>query len=93
MKLSELTAGIVQEWLGISDGEETALTAVLSAAIDTAKGFTGLSVEEMDEHEDISIAVLGLCSDFYNENRPQKAESGMNKMSESILAMHSKNYL
>lgn len=93
MKVSEITADTLKEWLGISDGEEEALAAVLSSALKTAQSFTGLSLEELDEHEEITIAILGICNDYYNGNRPQAANTNMNKMSESILAMHSKNYL
>ena len=51
------------------------------------------TLAELDEHEDITVAVLGIVSDFYTNNRPDTAEISMNKMSKSLLDMHSKNLL
>ena len=93
MKVSEITISTVKEFLGISDGEENSLAVVLSSAIVTAKNYTGLTTDEMDEYEDITIAVVGICNDYYNGNRPEKDGTGMNEMSKNILAMYSKNYL
>jgi len=100
MIVSELTAQFVGEWLGyavqggeLSEGDSRDLTAALAAAKARAKGYTGLTDDQLDEHEDITIAVLGLCNDFLTGNRPEAAESGMNRMSAAILAMHSVNLL
>ena len=93
MKVSEITTDTLKEWLGISDGEEETLAVILLSAVSAAQGFTGLTLEELDEYEEITIAVLGICNDYYNGNRPQASNTNMNKMSESILAMHSKNHL
>lgn len=100
MKVSELTAAYVGTWLGyivdggtLSAAEETELTVALTAAKARAVGYTGLTEEELDEHEDITIAILGLCNDALVGNRPEGAERDMNRMSESILALHCRNFL
>ncbi len=93
MTVSEITINVVKDWLGVSDGDETALNACMTAAKSRAMGYTGLTLAELDEHEDITIAVLGLCNDFYTNNRPDTAQISMNKMSKSLLDMHSKNLL
>ena len=91
---------IVGEWLGyvsgddeLNEGDCRELTAALAAAKAKARSFTGLTDEQLDEHEDITIAVLGLCNDFLVNNRPESAEEGINRMSRDILAMHSVNLL
>ena len=100
MKVSELTAAYVGSWLGyiaagatLSVSEEAEITAALVAAKAQAMGFTGMTDEELDDHEDITIAVLGLCNDYLVNNRPEGATVAMNKMSEAILSMHSINLL
>lgn len=100
MKVSELTVQTVGEWLGymvsggtLSQAEETELSMALTAAKSQAVGYTGLTEEELDDHEDITIAVLGLCNDALTGNRPEGAERSMNRMSEGILALHCRNFL
>lgn len=93
MKVSEITVDTLKEWLGVSDGEDSALSIVLSSAVKTAVSYSGLTETELDDHEDITIAVLGICNDFYNANRPEWDKNGINHMSESLLKMHAKNYL
>lgn len=93
MKVSEITVDTLKEWLGVSDGDEKSLELVLSAAIGAAVDYSGLTKSELDRYEDITIAVLGICNDFYNANRPEWDKNGINRMSESLLKMHAKNYL
>ena len=100
MKVSELTVNVVGEWLGyivsggtLTPAEATELSLALSAAKSQAVGYTGLTEEELDAFEDITIAVLGLCNDALTGNRPEGAERAMNRMSEGILALHCRNFL
>lgn len=100
MKVSELTPAYVGSWLGyaaegeqLSDGQTAELTTALAAAKAFAVGFTGLSEIELDEYEDLTIAVIGLCNDYLVSNRPEAAAFRVNKMSEGLLAMHCRNFL
>ena len=93
MTVSEITTNVLKDWLGVSDGDETALNACLTAAKSRAVGYTGLTLAELDEHEDITIAVIGMVNDFYTNNRPDTAQIAINPMSRNILNMYSKNLL
>ena len=93
MTVSEITINVLKDWLGVSDGDETALNVCLSAAKSRAVGYTGLTLAELDEHEDITIAVIGMVNDFYTNNRPDIAQIAINPMSKNILNMYSKNLL
>lgn len=100
MKVSDLTPAYVGGWLGyIPEGEDLTscqtaeLSAALAAATAFAVGYTGLSKEELDDYEDLTIAVIGLCNDYLVSNRPEAAAFSVNKMSEGLLAMHCKNFL
>lgn len=97
MTVSELTPVYIASWLGYGEIIEPdtlrEITIALSAAKAKATGYTGLTLAELDGHEDITIAVLGLCNDFLVNNRPESADRVMNRMSEGILAMHCKNFL
>lgn len=100
MKVSDLTPEYVGSWLGyIAEGEQLTagqtgeLTAALAAAKAFAVGFTGLDEAELDDYEDLTIAVIGLCNDYLVSNRPEAAAFQVNKMSEGLLAMHCRNFL
>lgn len=100
MKVSELTAEYVASWLGyvaegeaLTDSDRQEITLALSAAVNHAVSYTGHIAEELDSYEDVTIAVIGLCNDFLVSNRPEAAGFCINRMSEGILAMHSKNLL
>ena len=53
MKISELTDDIVREFCGI-DEESKLLPVFRAAALGFITGYTGLTAEEIDEHEDIT---------------------------------------
>ena len=100
MKVSELTPAYVGGWLGyVAEGEQLTvgqtgeLTAALAAAKAFAVGFTGLDEAELDDYEDLTIAVIGLCNDYLVSNRPEAAPFSVNKMSEGLLSMHCRNFL
>lgn len=92
MKVSEITVGFIGEYLRV-DGETVTITALKSAAISYIKGYTGLTDEELDDHEDISIAVLVLCSDMYDNRQMTVQNDKENPTVKQILSMYSKNYL
>lgn len=100
MKISELTPQIVGSWLGVCDMESEPesdvlqeLDLILAAAVARASSFTGQSAEKLDAHEELTVAVLGICNDYYTANRPEWAEHSINKMSEALLGAYSSNLL
>lgn len=93
MKISEVTNEVIAEHLRLDDSREALLEVIKKAAISYVKNYTGLSDEEMDEHEDLTIAFLIVSSDMYDNRAGTVKETGENKTLQTILAMHSKNYL
>ena len=100
MNVSALTPEFIGSWLGyVCEGESLGVSerqeilTALAAAKAKACGYTGMTESELDGHEDITLAILGLCNDFLTNNRPEAADRAMNRMSEEILAMHCKNLL
>ena len=96
MKVSELTRQTVAEYCRIilEDQTETEL-AVLDAMTKAAKqycvGYTGLTESELDAHEDITIAVLCLISDMYDNRQRYVDKANVNRTTETILGMHCVN--
>lgn len=92
MKISELTPQTIAEYVHI-DSDDLLLTPLKDAAISYAEKYTGHTATELDEYEDVTIAVLLLISDYYDQ-RTSHTDKGINNPAiESILSLHSNNYL
>ncbi len=94
MKISEVTLAIVKDYCRVSDDESnTVLDAILTASKSYIKGYTGLTDEQLEAHEDITIALLVLCSDMYDNRQTTVQNANENKVVSTILGMHATNYL
>lgn len=69
------------------------LDTLKTAAVNFCIGYTGLSKEELDEHEDITIALLMLIGDMYDNRQMQIDKNTMNKTAEIILNLYCVNLL
>lgn len=95
MKVSEITYIDIANYIKLSDFEDDKdfLTNLIKIAVAFIKSYTGLSVEEIDNHEDLVIVVYILCQDMY-DNRTLYIEKGnLNKVVETILGFHCVNLL
>ena len=91
MKVSELSPEDVPLFLKMEEGEDISPETLLPAALSFVRGQTGLPGEEMHAHEDLTVAVLVLCADLY-ENRVTTVDSAnQNRTVEAILGMHRRN--
>lgn len=77
----------------VTESERVSLDALKTAAVSYVMSYTGLSLEEIDNHEDISIAVLTLIADMYDNRAMTVDKKEVNRTAEIILSMHSKNLL
>lgn len=98
MKVSEITTEYIADYLRIDEPEEIQLReieATKAAAIAYASSYTGLSVEELDNYEDITIAILIQISDMY-ENRNLYLDyksKEINRAVTGILGLYQRNLL
>lgn len=95
MKFNELSLNDVKSHLRVEDNNDDMLIdSYLQWAKKYVLSYTGLTIDEADIKEDLSFAVLALVGDFY-ENRLSSTtvQSKPNPIVDSILAMHSVNYL
>lgn len=93
MKLSEITRDTVREYIRADECSDTELDAMLAAARDYIKSYTGMTDTECDGHEGIAIAALCLCSDFYDQRQMSVSQSAPNRTVQTILDMHKRNLL
>ena len=94
MKISEVTFQQASDYCGAGEDESE---FIISAFMDSAKafmaGYTGLSVEELDEHEDLVPAYLTLINEMHTNRDYTVEQAAENKFVKQALAMHSVNYL
>lgn len=93
MKVSEITQEIILNHLredseNLEYEDVVLLDAIKSASIEFCKGQTGLSEEELDKYEDISIAILTLISDMWDNRSMTIQRNNVNIVVDTILGMH-----
>lgn len=98
MKVSEITlkeicSQIRQEEKYLTEDDKVLIDAIKAAAIEYVKGYTGLDENEIDKHEDITIAVLALISDMYDNRQMYVDKSNVNRVVDTILGMYCENLL
>ena len=97
MKLSEIDVPFVKEYLR-QDGDEDdrLIGAILEGAKDYIVKYTGQSLEQLEESEDLTIAILVLCAEFYDNKTisvNERINLRINSMLESLIGRYSVNIL
>lgn len=98
MKVSEVTDKLICDYLRLdyftmTVAEREQIAAIHKAALEYVKAYTGLTEDEIDDSEDITIAVYVLCQDMYDNRTMYVDKSNVNRVVETILGMHSVNLL
>lgn len=98
MTVSEITVNDIANYLRINASDvDTSLESELEIYLNVAKKYikdeTGLSSEELEEHEDFVIAVYVLCQDMYDNRAFYVDKNNTNKVVETILGRHRINLL
>ena len=97
MKLSEIDISFVKEYLR-QDGDEDdrLIGAILEGAKDYIVKYTGQRLEQLEDGEDLTVAVLVLCAEFY-DNRTisvnDRLNLRVNMMLESLIGRYSANLM
>lgn len=97
MKLSELDLSLAKEYLR-QDGDEDdkLIGAIIEASKSYICNYTGQSIDQLEEYEDVTIAVLVLIAEFYDNrtiNVNDRLNLRVNTMLEGLLGRHSVNLI
>ena len=94
MKISEVTIKDLKEYAVVSHNlDDKLFSNILIACKSYIKSYTGLDDISLDKKEDLTIALMILCNEMY-DNRAYTVENDKaNKVVNSILDMHSINLL
>ena len=96
MQVSKITQGVILNHLreqeeNLESDDMAIIEAMKKAAIEFCKNQTGLSEEELDKHEDITIVVLTLISDMWDNRSMTVQKNNANTIIDAILGMHRTN--
>ena len=102
-RVSDITIQDVADYLRLTEYEENDIETYLNIAKNYISNYTGIpevneddeeeDAETLDSYADFIIVVYVLCQDMY-DNRSMYVNSGnINKVVQTILDMHTRNYL
>lgn len=95
-KVSEIQVQDLKSYLRLTDidkTEENYLNTIINSSISYVKNYTGLTDEELDKYSDIVAVIFILCQDLYDNRSLYVEKNNTNKVVESILSLHSCNFL
>ena len=92
MVISGITSQNVADFLRLDEADQM-LVPMMDAAKAFIRDYTGLSDEELDEHEDFYIAFMVLIQDMYDNRAMYVEKDNVNRVVDSILFRHRTNFL
>lgn len=98
MKVSEITLSDISRQIRedktyLTEDDREYLAILQKTAVEYVKSYTGLDNVAIDTHEDITIAVLVLISDMYDNRQMYVDKTNVNRVVDTILGMYSINLL
>ena len=94
MKISEVTINELKEYANVEhDLDDKLFNMILSAAKSYIKSYTGLTLEQIDDKEDLTIALMTLTNEMPDNRVFIVQDIKLNTFISSILDMYSVNLL
>lgn len=81
------------EYCNAYEEDKLLLEISKDASISYIKSYTGLTDEEINTMDDITVALLVLISGIFDSRSIEADKSNVNVILDSILSMHSKNLI
>ncbi len=93
MKASEVTIAELKAYCRAEDEEDSVFQIILDACKAYIIGQTGLTTEQMDRYEDLTMAILILGSDMYDNRAYHQKEAKPNLAVKAIIDQYQMNIL
>lgn len=91
--LTDICRQIRTEEAYLTEDDRKYLAILQKAALEYVKSYTGLDDAAIDTHEDITIALLVLISDMYDNRQMTVDKNNVNRVVDTILGMYCINLL
>ena len=95
-RISEITTDDLVDYLRLPDVDSaqlTLLTTIKAAAINYIVGVTNLTIEDLDNYPDLTIAVYALVQDMYDNRTIYVNKANISDTVSTILNMYRTNLL
>lgn len=95
-KISEITINDLVDYLRLTELDSSQvqlLTTILAAATNYIVGVTGLSIEQLDNYPDLTLALYALAQDMYDNRTYYVDRSNISDTVSTILNMYRTNLL
>ena len=95
-RISEITTDDLVDYLRLPDVDSaqlTLLTTIKAAAINYIVGVTNLTIEDLDNYPDLTIAVYALVQDMYDNRAIYVDKANISDTVSTILNMYRTNLL
>lgn len=95
-KISEITYEDVADYLRlseVSESDQNTLNNLINISKAFIMGYTGHTVEELDDYNDFVIVLFILCQDMWDNRSWYVDNENLNNVVHTILGMHSINLL
>lgn len=98
MKVSEITQDVILNHIrelkeNLDEADIRNLEGMKASAISYCTGYTGLNEADLDLYEDITVAVLSIVSDMWDNRSFTVEKAILNPLIDNILGLHSINLL
>jgi hypothetical protein len=87
MKVSEITTSVLADYMR-TGADDSLIAPLFAAAKAYVMSYTGLTEAQLDAFEDLSIVILLLCSDMYDNRLLTMPGNVTNELVNSILNLH-----
>lgn len=89
MKINEINLEYLKQYLRVDGAEDDALLSIiLDASKAFVENFTGQDFNYLNSKADVTIALLSLCCDLYENREYAVKDSNVNRIVKTILDMH-----
>ncbi|NFG65913.1 phage gp6-like head-tail connector protein [Clostridium botulinum] len=91
IKMNEVTTDLLVNYCNAYDEDKELLEIFKDASVDYIKSYTGLTVDEINNKNDLTIALLVLVSGMFDSRSIEADKTNINLILDSILGLHSRN--
>ncbi|NFO41107.1 phage gp6-like head-tail connector protein [Clostridium botulinum] len=89
--MNEVTTDLLVNYCNAYDEDKELLEIFKDASVDYIKSYTGLTDEEINNKNDLTIALLVLVSGMFDSRSVEADKANINLILDGILGLHSKN--